>query len=227
MKYALVLTVAFVGFLVAVPARCFGQGDSNKMGSPYHGLVDNHQQGSDFGWIPPDERGDGESCPDDLGEETDYQKSLRRAYKGRTDRRNTSSPYRLYTTETGVQEASSLALDFTPELIKNNGDVDKNYVVMISSNSCIWCKRMYPMMLELRKKGYIVYIFNTDRDEFKDYGALYNVRARPTFIFYDKGKEVHRFVGKVDSDKVFTDRLKTREDQKEPDTEDSDPYNGI
>lgn len=243
MKHALVYFVAAIYCLAAVPAYCFGQGGTGQVGSPYHRLADNHQQSVDAGWVPNARQwedgsriGDAtpaESCPVKLDEENERQQSLRRAYNGRTDRRPiVTDPYRAYGSPSSFQTTSPFIgqdegeeeLDFTPEHIKKQGNEKKNYLVMISADWCVWCKKMYPTLLKLREDGYIIYIFETNREEFQDYAALYNVKAYPTFIVYDGGKEVDRKVGKTDEE-WFKKRLKTRGEQKEvPEPPVDDPY---
>lgn len=83
------------------------------------------------------------------------------------------------------------------------------------------------MMLELRKKGYIIYIFETNRKEFKDYAALYKVKSYPTFIVYDNAKEVARTEGRT-TEEWFLKRLKTKDQQAKEEEDQSDsPYNGF
>jgi thiol-disulfide isomerase/thioredoxin len=225
--------------MAAQPVHSFGQESANQLGSPYNGLISHSQQSVDAGWVPDARQSETkpwnrtntntESCPVKLEAETGYQQSLRRAYKGKLDRRDI---YSLIAPEKRNEEASKITgqekVDFTPEHIKRQDNEQKNYVVMISADWCIWCKRMYPMMKELREKGYIVYIFETNREEFKDYAALYKVGSYPTFIVYDKAKEVDRTTGKT-TEEWFKKRLKTRKEQEadvKPEPSDT-PYDGL
>jgi len=184
------------------------------------GPVDNHKQSINAGWVPNVEANEGESSPVRLDEETSFQKSLRKLYNGTL----TGS---IWTTTRGKVYRQE-EVDFTPELIKKAGFEDKNYLVMISASWCGPCKRSYPLMKKLRKEGYIIYIFDTTKSDFRDYAALYKVRAYPTFIVYDNKKEVKRSVG-MTSEKWFKENLKTLKEQNEKPspTPDKDPYDGI
>ena len=84
---------------------------------------------------------------------------------------------------------------------------------------------MYPLILSLRKEGYIIYVFDIESDEFKDYDAKFDVRAVPTFIVFDNGKEVTRTVGKTKED-WFHKNLKTRKVQEEEELNEH-PYDGL
>lgn len=241
MKNALVITLATVLSLATISIRCPGQERTNKLGNEDNGLVDHSEQSLNAGWVPEIRKWEtttnaDESCPVKLNTETEEQKSLRWAYNGRVDRRPTlpANPYNLFSQE-GVQTPSTFfgqdeeteKLDFTPEHIKNKGDEKMNYAVVISADWCVWCKRMYPMLLELRKEGYIIYIFETNRPEFEDFAALYNVRAYPTTIIYDNAEEVKRHIGKVEKE-WLEKNLKTRKEQKaEPVKPDTNPYDKL
>jgi thioredoxin 1 len=234
--------VATICFMAAFAVCGYGQEPVNKLGGPYNGLIGHSQQSVDAGWVPDARKSETkpwnrtntntESTPVDLERETERQQSLRRAYQGRLDRRSTN-PYRVFEA-TDLEKASTLTeaqgnskVDFTPEHIKKQGNEKKNYLVMISADWCIWCKKMYPMLLEMRKEGYIIYIFETNRREFKDYAALYNVRSYPTFIVYDNAKEVDRTAGRTNKD-WFLKRLKKKKDQEEEvEKPDDKPYDGL
>lgn len=84
---------------------------------------------------------------------------------------------------------------------------------------------MYPIMKQLRKDGYIVYVYTLDTQEFKhlDLGSKFQIRAYPTFLFFDNGIEVKRSVG-GSSIQFFRKNLKTKTEQ---DAETDDPYDGI
>lgn len=243
MKNEVVRFMAAICCVAAFAVHSLGDEQTHKLGSPYNGFVGNHQQSVNSGWVPdarkhetkPWNRTDTnpDSSPIRLEDESDAQQSLRRAYNGRLDRRGTGNPYQAFAT-TDLQETPSFAtaqgngkVDFTPEHIKKQGYEKKNYLVMISADWCIWCKKMYPMLLEMRKEGYIIYIFETNRKEFEDYAALYKVRSYPTFIVYDDAKEVDRTSGRT-SKEWFLKRLKTKEAQEKEDKDTTDsPYDGL
>ena len=216
MNYACVIAFSAICSL----ATSFVDGPNQ---SPYHKLVtedngsaDNHKQSINAGWVPNVGTDQGESSPT-REEDTPLQASLRTLYNGELGK----------VLQMNGQEVE---VDFTPELIKKAGYEDKNYLVMISASWCRPCKRMYPLMNKLRKEGYIIYVFDTTKKEFRNYRALYNVRAYPTFLIYDNKKEVKRSVG-VTKEKWFKDNLKTLKEQndeeKKPEPKpDEDPYDG-
>ncbi len=81
-------------------------------------------------------------------------------------------------------------------------------------------------MEQLRKEGYIVYIFTLDKKEYRDLDldSKFQVGSYPTFILFDKRKEVKRVIGLTTAE-WFRKNLKTK---KEQDAEqDSNPYDGI
>lgn len=165
----------------------------------------------------------------DTSEETEVQQALRQAYDGSLKRKDIYRAWlqtaRFKSSSEIVGSEGQVKMDFTPDYIKEQGFENHNYVVMISADWCKWCKKMYPDLLELRKKGYIVYIFETNRPEFKNYAALYKATAYPTFIVFDGGKEVDRTVGKTE-EKWFTDRLVVKDNQK-PVREQYNPYKAL
>lgn len=224
MKHALVQYLATICFLATLTVGSVSYGQYDQLGSSGNRVIDHNQQSPKFGWIPPSElaqdRSDAvsEASPVRLDEETEYQKSLRRAYNGRLDRRG---PQGVYEGDEGSPPIG--AKDFTPKRIKEQGNENKNYAVMISAEWCAPCKKMYPHMADLRKQGYIIYIFDTTKEEFKNYAALYAVNAYPTFIIYDKGKEVRRSGG-ITNKSWFKKHLKLKKDQKD---EPSNPYDGL
>jgi thiol-disulfide isomerase/thioredoxin len=216
--------MATICFLATLTVGSVSYGQYNQLGGSGNGAVNHNQQSPNFGWVPPSElTPNTESSPVRLDEETEYHKSLRRAYNGRLDRR---SPQGVY--ERDESSSPIGAKDFTPKRIKDQGNENKNYVVMISASWCAPCKKMYPHMLDLREQGYIIYIFDTTQTEFEDYAALYAIDAYPTFIVYDKGKEVRRSEG-LTNKTWFKKHLKLKKDQKdeEPDVEPSNPYDGL
>lgn len=220
MRNAVVHIMATICLLVAIPNAGYSQWEANQVGRSGYRTVDDNQQSPRFGWVPKTQR---KSTSSPLREpDNERQKSLRRLYKGRLT-------HSLYLTPEAAQSASEIPfaketdteVDFTPQHIRNQGNEMKNYVVMISANWCHACRELYPMVEELRSEGYIVYVFETNREEFEDFAALYDVTRYPTLIVYDEGKEVDRAEGLVTKG-WFTKRLKTKDEQKE--TKPKNPY---
>lgn len=229
MRHALVNFVATVCFLATISVGSISYGQYNELVGSGNGSIDHSEQSLRFGWIPPTERSEtNQSSPVRLDEETDFQKSLRWVYDGRLDRRP-DSPYEAIAPRT--KGASPLTgpdekKDFTPERIKKQGNENKNYAVMISASWCTPCKKMYPHMAELRKRGYIIYVFDATQTEFENYAALYAVKAYPTFIIYDKGSEVQRSEG-ITNRTWFKKHLKLKKDQIDEPIDPENPYDGL
>ncbi len=95
-------------------------------------------------------------------------------------------------------------------------ECEKNFVVMFSASWCPPCKKMYPVIDELKKQGYICYTYMLDSEEYKDLSAKYNVYAYPTFSIFEGGKEVKRTLG-ITNIEWFKKNLKLRKNQTVPD----------
>ncbi|MFN8438663.1 MAG: rhodanese-like domain-containing protein [Cytophagales bacterium] len=70
---------------------------------------------------------------------------------------------------------------------------DKKTLVDISAVWCPPCKKMEPIMDSLKKEGNV--IITIDGGSQKTLVEELNIKAFPTFIFYDKTKEYKRLVG--------------------------------
>lgn len=195
----IISTICILAILI-ICSSC--QKETHQVGSTNYGIILDNQQGSYSSQVS-------------IHQETGYQRILRQSYKGTLiypAPDEGSSPF-----------FTQQAVDLTPKQIRLDGNKGKNYLVMISADWCLPCKRMYPTMAELKKQGYIVYIFDTTIEEFQDYAALYNTNAYPTFIIFDKGKETDRTLG-MTQEKWFKDHLKVKEEQQ---VEVDNPYEGL
>lgn len=78
------------------------------------------------------------------------------------------------------------------ETLKN----DRNVIFMFSADWCPDCRVIEPILPELEKENeqYIFYYVN--RDQFIDLCSELNVFGIPSFIAYDQGEEIGRFVSK-------------------------------
>jgi len=104
---------------------------------------------------------------------------------------------------------------FVPTKIKEAGDSDKNYAVVLSATWCGPCKTLEPIVEELQRDGYIIYKFDTDDKRYskffdKDHYDLPGVL--PTIIFVENGVVEDKAVGLLKKD-VFMQKLKTRSEQ--------------
>lgn len=113
--------------------------------------------------------------------------------------------------------------DYISDVIKKDGNANKNHLVMISASWCGPCNRMLPLMEQLKKEGYIIYVFKVDKKGYEDYARLYKAKLYPTFLVYDGGKEVNRTTGSTTTEKWFRDRLKKQETPEKPEN----PYENL
>jgi len=78
-------------------------------------------------------------------------------------------------------------------------------LIDLGAKTCIPCKMMAPMLEELRKEyaGRLVVKF-LDIDENPEFISKYNIRVKPTQIFYDaSGKELFRHEGFYSKDDIL------------------------
>ena len=150
-------------------------------------------------------------------EDDSERQSLWDAYDGSTlfPKRDTYD----FTKEGNTQEAGKVDCDCgadckCPPLVCKAGHCKANYVAMFSATWCRPCQKMYPLLKEMRKEGYIVYIYTLDTDDFKDLNldSKFQIQAYPTFVFFNEGKETHRMVGFSQKDKFYP-HLKKEKDQ--------------
>lgn len=113
--------------------------------------------------------------------------------------------------------------DYIADVIKKDGNANKNHLVMISATWCAPCNRMLPLMEQLKKEGYIIYVFKVDKKGFENMDRLYKAKMYPTFLVYDGGKEVNRTTGSTTTEKWFRDRLKKDVEPEKPEN----PYEGL
>jgi len=78
------------------------------------------------------------------------------------------------------------------ETLKN----EQNVIFMFSADWCPDCRVIEPVLPELEKENNQFTFYYVDRDQFIDLCSELNVFGIPSFIAYDKGKEIGRFVSK-------------------------------
>ena len=123
---------------------------------------------------------------------------------------------------TGATEAKAASLYdlLAPELecgcvsetIHANGDCKRNYAVFFMADWCMPCKKMYAAINSLREQGYIIYVFNVDQASEAVKKA--RVTTVPTFIVFENGQEIARYIGRTSEDKL-KQHLKTRRSQEQ------------
>lgn len=144
--------------------------------------------------------------------------SSRRAVNGASDRlggegertRQDNSGGRGFRARTATDRLATSPPDGCPiEAICKDGNCNKNYLVFLTADWCVPCRRMHPVIDELAK-DYIVYTIRVE-DQPEVFARL-AATGLPTTIVFDQGKEVTRYVGLTSKD-ALTNRLKTRKEQ--------------
>lgn len=188
MKNAIIFTLATICQITSGSFARPVQGQEDKLVSPYFRLTEHSQQSIRSGWL---------------------------SGRPKTQYRETN-PYKILAEgvaqETREEWACKLENCDFYEVIHKQGNCDKNIVIMFSAEWCVSCKRMYPIITKLRDEGYLIYVFDLTLDRFKGYDTKYNINVYPTFVIFDKGKEVKRNAGLV-REKWFRENLKTRKEQ--------------
>jgi thioredoxin 1 len=156
----------------------------------------------------------------------DLEKDGRRGSDGRgheaVGTNTTSSPSGYREVGTTYESLRVPLNDYISDVIKKDGNANKNHLVMISATWCAPCNRMLPLMEQLKKEGFIIYVFKVDKKGYEDYARLYKAKLFPTFLVYDGGKEVNRTTGSTTTEKWFRERLK-KDVPKKPDN----PYENL
>ena len=80
------------------------------------------------------------------------------------------------------------------EVIQNNDIVLADF----STQWCVPCKKMKPIIEEIKKENKHLKVVFIDADINKDLVKKYKVRGVPVFIVYRDGVEVFRHVGMID-----------------------------
>ncbi|MFJ7753457.1 thioredoxin family protein [Peribacillus muralis] len=78
------------------------------------------------------------------------------------------------------------------DALKNEG----KHIFLFSATWCGDCRIIEPIMPEIEKKYPHFTFIHVDRDEFIDVCAANDVFGIPSFIAYDNGKELGRYVSK-------------------------------
>lgn len=227
MRHAMVLFVAAICVAFTFNICQGGYGDESKLDSVYQRFAGDSKQGIDAGWIPREELGTeySDARAGSFGTDREARReSLRRAYKGIT----AGVLPGTYATFTATEEDLEVTHENCPPHVCKNGDCQANYIAMFSMSWCGPCKRMYKVVEELRKEGYVIYVFVCDDEKFKDLDldAKFDIKMFPTFVEFDKGQEVKRKVG-VTNKQWFRDNLQTRDEQEAEVEEPENPYDGL
>ncbi len=239
-NYAKILTlVQTLCCMAAAFGLCGHQETSAQDVDPYSQLVQDSERHTGPRWVPNyAKEGENvsvrEGAPVNRYTKDDAERqSLWDAYDGTTlgvER----DPYDVLEKESDTQEEGKVECDCgtackCPPLVCKAGHCKSNYVAMFSATWCKPCRAMYPILKELRKEGYIVYIYTLDTDDFKDLNldSKFQISAYPTFVVFDKGKETARGVGKMGKDQ-FYDWLIPEDEQEKPTPDtDSDVYDNL
>ncbi len=82
--------------------------------------------------------------------------------------------------------------------------------MVFGASWCKYCPQLYPIIEELREKGYIALYISTDNHP--DATDQFKLQSLPTTIIMADGKEKHRIKG-VTSARKISKHLKTRKQQ--------------
>jgi len=87
-------------------------------------------------------------------------------------------------------------------------------VVMFSADWCPDCRFIEPVLPEIEKKYAEINFFHVDRDKMLDLCQELNIFGIPSFIVYNDGTEIDRFVSKDrktrEEIEAFIDRAKAK-----------------
>ena len=81
-------------------------------------------------------------------------------------------------------------------------EYSKLTVVDFTASWCGPCKMMSPVFEALSKEMTNVKFLKLDVDENQEIASKYNVLGVPTFLVFNKGKEVARIVGGISKDQL-------------------------
>lgn len=241
MRHALLFIVATICVALTVNTVQAGDGRKSELDEIYQRFAGDNQQGINFGWIPRVEEGTEYSTAADAPAgtaaraDTDAgtgtaararRESLRRAYQEVQAERAADSRLTAYAAFTSSMDKERETIILPPN-VEENGDGETNFAAIFSMSWCGSCRKMYPVVKQLRKEGYLIYFYVCDKEEYEDMDldAKFDVKMFPTIVVFDKGKEVKRKTGVTNID-WFRKNLKTRDEQSEEE-EPENPYDGI
>jgi thioredoxin 1 len=73
-------------------------------------------------------------------------------------------------------------------------------VLFFNASWCGPCRRMKPIVTQLRRQGYRLRDIDVDKNQ--SLAQKYGIRGIPTFVFVQNGSEVHRFSGGTSADSL-------------------------
>lgn len=87
-----------------------------------------------------------------------------------------------------------------PPLVCKQGKCKSNYIVLFASNTCEHCKRMWPVIRQLRKEGYtVVYLEVQSHPQIVE---QFDLTLYPTAIVFEGGKQTVRFNGAAETKSI-------------------------
>ncbi len=97
----------------------------------------------------------------------------------------------------GEISATAIAKMIARDEIQN---LAPNCALVWTSSWCGACKKMPPIVAQLKKEGYTVY--NFDLEEHDTSAKLLKVEKVPTIIIFEQRKEVKRFIGVTSAEEI-------------------------
>ncbi|MBQ5152093.1 thioredoxin family protein [Macrococcoides caseolyticum] len=74
--------------------------------------------------------------------------------------------------------------------------IEQPTIAMFTARWCPDCHFIAPLLPEIESENEAYHFVSIDRDEFIDLAVEYDVMGIPSFIAFDKGTEIGRFVSK-------------------------------
>jgi len=96
------------------------------------------------------------------------------------------------------KKQKSISISDFSEMIKVNDIVLVNF----STQWCVPCKKMKPIIEEIKEENKNVKVFSVDADRNKDIINKYSIEAVPVFIVYKNGVEDFRHIGMIDKNEL-------------------------
>lgn len=87
------------------------------------------------------------------------------------------------------------------ENINNFINQEETVIVDFYAEWCTPCKMMNPIFENMSQEGYK--IGKVDVDNNKELAAEYGIKSIPTILFFKNGKQLEKFAGATDKDKLI------------------------
>lgn len=111
-----------------------------------------------------------------------------------------SADYKTITSETTKKlNHHSFSISEIDSILEGN----KIVLIDFSTEWCVPCKRMKPLIEEIKQENLNIKVLFVDADENKELIANYKINGVPVFIIYNSGKEIFRHVGEISKEELL------------------------